>query len=170
MRKYVRERIGPVTSIVLISGLIAACSPVSPTPTLQPTISPVTESPKETTMPKELDLREANIVAVTLEQVKDNEFLFNVTLQHDDEGEAPNFADWWQVEDLKGNVLGRRVLLHAHSNQPFTRSTKVIIPTDIDTVIIRGHDMLHDFGGQAMRMELATGETSAFDEDLDVSE
>lgn len=121
-------------------------------------------------MPTELDLREANVIAVKFEHLGGDEYVFHVTLQHDDEGESPNFADWWQVEDREGNVLARRVLLHAHSNAPFTRSTPVTIPTQVNNVIIRGHDMLHGYGGQAMRVNLSTGEAETFNEGNDRSE
>lgn len=145
----------------------SAEAPVSiPSPTAAPseTHRPPTE---ETTMAPEanettpdLDLRYANVTGVTMEPLGGNEYRFSVTLQHDDEGEAPNFANAWQVEDLEGNVLGRRELLHSHGNQPFTRSTTIVIPEEVDTVIVRGHDMTHGFGGQVMEVDLRSGEAS----------
>lgn len=104
-----------------------------------------------------LDLREANVVAVEVEDQGERSYRFDVTLHHDDDGEAPNFADWWQVEDLQGNVLGKRVLLHAHSSQPFTRSEVIAIPRGVEVVVVRGHDMLHAFGGQTAVVRLADG-------------
>jgi len=41
---------------------------------------------------------------------------FEVTLYHDD-GEH-GYANWWQVESLDGERLGRRDLLHAHGTPP----------------------------------------------------
>jgi hypothetical protein len=104
-----------------------------------------------------LDFREANVVQVEFEVQEDGTIRFDVTLHHDDDGESPSYADWWQVEDAEGNVLGKRVLLHAHSSEPFTRSEIVSIPEGIETVIIRGHDMVHGFGGQAAELRLQDG-------------
>ncbi|MEF8882570.1 MAG: hypothetical protein V5A34_08625 [Halapricum sp.] len=106
----------------------------------------------------DLDLREANVVAVAIETEEDGSYLFEVTLYHDDDGED-GYADWWQVERLDGTQLGRRTLRHAHSTAPFTRSTTVEIPDDIDRVVVRGHDQEHDYGGQAAVVSLDDGET-----------
>lgn len=115
----------------------------------------------------DLDLREANVTAVGYEDLGDGSYHFTVTLFHDDDGEAPSFTDWWQVEDESGTLLGRRVLLHSHSTHPFSRSQVIVIPADVTTVIIRGHDQLHGYGGQSMRLNLRTGERSIFDEEED---
>ena len=115
--------------------------------------------------PSLLDLREANVIAVTYEVISPGEVRFDVTLLHDDDAEAPSFADRWFVEDLEGNVLGERILAHSHGTQPFTRSATIHIPTEISIVIVRGHDQLHGLGGQSMRVDLGTGEMLAFDEE-----
>lgn len=114
----------------------------------------------------ELDLREANVVAVEFHQLGEGTYRFDVTLLHDDLGESPEFADAWLVEDLEGTQLGERVLLHSHGNDPFTRSAEIEIPLDVTAVIVRGHDMRHGLGGQAMRVDLSSGETMAL-EDVD---
>jgi hypothetical protein len=106
-------------------------------------------------------LRFANVTQVEFEHISDLDYRFSVTLFHDDDGEAPAFADAWLVEDLQGNVLGRRELLHSHGTQPFTRSHTISIPEAVNTVLVKGHDMIHGFGGQAMQVNLATGETTA---------
>lgn len=106
----------------------------------------------------DLDLREANVVAVATEFQEDGSYRFEVTLYHDDDGED-GYADWWQVERLDGTQLGRRTLRHAHSTAPFTRSKTVEIPDDIDRVVVRGHDQEHDYGGQAAVVSLDDGET-----------
>jgi hypothetical protein len=64
---------------------------------------------------------------------------FSVTLYHDDEGED-GYANWWQVERLDGERLGRRELLHAHGTRKFTRSETIAAPGDVDRVVVRGHD------------------------------
>ena len=115
--------------------------------------------------PSLLDLREANVIAVTYEVISPGEVRFDVTLIHDDDAEAPSFADRWFVEDLEGNVLGERILAHSHGTRAFTRSATIHIPTKINIVIVRGHDQLHGLGGQSMRVDLGTGEMLAFDEE-----
>ena len=95
----------------------------------------------------DLDLREANVVDVGCEAT-DGGYAFDVTLHHDDDGEE-GYANWWQIERLDGTRLGRRELLHAHSEQPFTRSATVAIPDNIVQVVVRGHDQTHGYGGVA---------------------
>ncbi|WP_324757972.1 hypothetical protein [Haloarcula montana] len=107
----------------------------------------------------ELDLREANVVGVAVESTDDDQYRFDVALYHDDDGED-GYADWWQVETLDGEQLGRRELLHAHSTAPFTRSETVSIPDSVSCVVVRGHDQTHGYGGQAMLVGLPDGATS----------
>lgn len=110
----------------------------------------------------DLDLREANVIDVEFE-ARDGAFRFDVALHHDDDGED-GYANWWQVERLDGTQLGRRDLLHAHSEQPFTRSETVDIPDGVSCVVVRGHDQTHEYGGVAMLVDLGSGETRAVDQ------
>ncbi|WP_435347738.1 hypothetical protein [Haloarchaeobius sp. HRN-SO-5] len=105
-----------------------------------------------------LDLREANVTAVSVEQ-SGEAVRFSVTLYHDDDGED-GYADWWQVETLDGERLGRRDLAHPHGTREFTRSATVDVG-DATCVVVRGHDQTHGYGGQAMVVDLATGDTRA---------
>jgi len=109
------------------------------------------DSPEQST----LDLTEANVVDVSVEQ--GTEYSFAVSLHHDDEGED-GYANWWQVERLDGTKLGRRELLHPHDQQPFTRSETIDIPDSVSCVVVRGHDQSHGYGGQAAVVALSTGE------------
>jgi hypothetical protein len=104
-----------------------------------------------------LDLREANVVEVAFDR-GDGTVRFDVTLYHDDDGEA-EYANWWQVETLDGDRLGRRELLHAHSTAPFTRSETIEIPDGVTCVVIRGHDQIHGYGGQTALVNLESGKT-----------
>jgi len=135
------------------------------------THSPINTQTTETIMPthpatstqitepwRELDLRFAHVLEVSYTPLSETQVRFDVTLVHDDESEAPEFADWWQVEDLSADVLGMRILTHSHGSQPFTRSDTIDIPAGVELVIIRGHDMRHGFGGQAIQLNLVTGE------------
>ena len=105
----------------------------------------------------DLDLKEANVTAVTFENTGGNSYTFNVTLIHDDDGED-GYANWWQVETLEGKNLGRRELLHAHGTTEFTRSEQISIPSDVTHAVVRGHDQTHGYGGQAIVIELESGE------------
>jgi hypothetical protein len=108
----------------------------------------------------DLDLREANVVGVTVESQGDGRYRFDVTLIHDDAGEA-GYANWWQVETTGGERLGRRELLHAHGTREFTRSETISVPEGVTRVVVRGHDQTHGYGGQAMVVDLTSGETRA---------
>jgi hypothetical protein len=105
----------------------------------------------------ELDLREANVVGVEFAG-GDGSHDLDVTLHHDDGGEE-GYANWWQVERLDGSQLGRRDLLHPHSQQPFTRSATVDVPAEVSCAVVRGHDQTHGYGGRAVLANLETGET-----------
>ena len=110
----------------------------------------------------ELDLREANVVDVTFEADAQN-YTFDVTLHHDDDGED-GYANWWQVEGLDGEQLGRRELLHPHSQQPFTRSATIPIPDTLSCVVVRGHDQTHGYGGRAAVVSLDSEELELVDQ------
>jgi hypothetical protein len=105
------------------------------------------------------DLREANVVAVAVERSADG-YRFDVTLIHDDDGED-GYANWWQVETLDGERLGRRELAHPHGTREFTRSATVAVPDGTACVVVRGHDQTHGYGGQAMLVTVETGATTA---------
>jgi hypothetical protein len=109
-----------------------------------------------------LDLREANVVDVSFEE-QNGTYTFDVTLHHDDDGEE-GYANWWQVERLDETRLGRRELLHAHSQQPFTRSEPIEIPEEVTCVVVRGHDQTHEYGGLAIVVNLDSGETRLRDQ------
>ena len=109
-----------------------------------------------------VDLREANVIEVSVEQTN-GASRFDVTLHHDDSGEE-GYANWWQVERLDGTRLGRRELLHAHSQQPFTRSETIEIPEEVSCVVVRGHDQTHGYGGVARVVALDSGQTQPVDQ------
>jgi len=113
-------------------------------------------------VPDALDLREANVVGVSLAE-ENGTYTFDVTLHHDDDGED-GYANWWQVERLDGTRLGRRDLRHAHSRQPFTRSERIEIPDEVNCVVVRGHDRTHGYGGVAAVVALDSGEARTIDQ------
>ena len=107
----------------------------------------------------ELDLREANVTGVSVEQTGEG-VRFDVTLHHDDDDED-GYANWWQLERLDGTRLGRRELAHAHGTREFTRSATIEVPDDSSCVVVRGHDETHGYGGQAMLVSVTDGATTA---------
>ncbi|WP_338739815.1 hypothetical protein [Haloplanus salilacus] len=108
----------------------------------------------------DLDRREANVVGVTVESEGGGDYRFDVTLLHDDDGED-GYADWWQVETLAGERLGRRDLAHPHGTREFTRSRTVSVPVGTTCVVVRGHDRTHGCGGRAMLVNVETGDGTA---------
>jgi hypothetical protein len=122
----------------------------------------------------DLDLREANVVAVVglrptargawllavVVEEKSEGYRFDVTLHHDDGGED-GYANWWQVETRGGERLGRRELAHPHGTREFTRSATVAVPEDTICVVVRGHDETHGYGGRAVLVNVETGATTA---------
>jgi len=63
-----------------------------------------------------------------------------------------------------GKFAGRRELLHGHGTETFIRSEVISMPEAADYVIVRANDIRHGFGGQAMRVDMHSGETIPFDE------
>jgi hypothetical protein len=98
---------------------------------------------------------EADVVSAEAEQESDGTWRFRVTLRHGDEG-WDHYADRWQVETPEGRVLGTRVLLHPHEHeQPFTRALGgVVVPAEVDEVLIRAHDSVHGDGGTTVTVKL----------------
>ena len=112
------------------------------------------------------DLREANVIAVKVTGQTEVSYNFDVTLYHDDNGED-GYADWWDVETLEGELLGRRVLTHAHGTQPFIRSQIITIPEGVVYVVVRGHDQIHEYGGQVIVVNIETGKEDLIQQGTD---
>ncbi|MCB1833621.1 MAG: hypothetical protein KDH19_09315 [Geminicoccaceae bacterium] len=89
---------------------------------------------------------EASVEAVSAVRNGDG-WRFDVTVRHADAG-WDHYADKWQVVAPDGTVLGERILLHPHDDeQPFTRSQDgIVLPGDIDHVLVRAHDSVHGWG------------------------
>lgn len=155
-----------------VGGLVAAAGCTDAGSGGEDTPPPATEQPSDetastdttpTTTPGSptddpLDLREANVMAVDWDGEAGGDVEFSVTLYHDDEGED-GYANWWQVETLDGEQLGRRDLLHAHGTREFTRSGSYAVPAEVDCVVVRGHDQTHGYGGRIVVATLAEGVT-----------
>ena len=98
---------------------------------------------------------EVDVTDVTVHRQSANKYQFNVTLRHDDTG-WKHYADRWEILEPEGMVLATRVLLHPHvDEQPFTRSLSgVSIAPDIREVTIRGHDLVHGYGGRKRKVQI----------------
>jgi len=95
---------------------------------------------------------EADVVDVTIESLGDGNFLINATVAHDDEG-WDHYANRWDVLDEAGNVIGSRELAHPHvDEQPFTRSVRLSIPTNVKTISVRANDSVHATGGKSFEI------------------
>lgn len=98
---------------------------------------------------------EVDVVKVDVQQESAGTYHFDVTLLHEDSG-WKHYADRWEILTADGTVLATRVLLHPHvQEQPFTRSLSgVKISSAIDKVIVRGHDLVHGYGGKTFDVSL----------------
>ena len=96
---------------------------------------------------------EADVVEVDIKKTGDGAYFFKVTVKHADEG-WDHYANKWDVVAPDGSVLGTRTLYHPHvDEQPFTRSlSDVKIPESITEVTVRAHDLVHEYGGETVKV------------------
>lgn len=93
---------------------------------------------------------EVDVVGVEILPSGPDMYRLSVTLRHNDEG-WQHYANRWEVLDEAGAILGTRVLMHPHvSEQPFTRSLVVSLPMALKKIVVRGHDIIHGYGGRQM--------------------
>jgi hypothetical protein len=98
---------------------------------------------------------EADVIDVKATFEAAGTFAFDVTVRHADAG-WEHYADRWEVIGTDGAIYGTRVLAHPHDDeQPFTRSQGGIkIPEGVSQVTVRGHDLVHEYGGMEMTVAL----------------
>jgi len=96
---------------------------------------------------------EADVLSAKIEALGGGNYRFDVTIQHADEG-WDHFAKAWVVVSPDDKILGSRILRHPHSHKPFTRSSTIAIPEDINQVIIRAYDQVHEFGGKELTIDI----------------
>jgi hypothetical protein len=98
---------------------------------------------------------EADVVEVKVTREAAGTFAFDVTVRHADAG-WEHYADRWEVIGADGAIHGTRVLAHPHDDeQPFTRIQGGIkVPDGVSQVTVRAHDLVHEFGGKEMTVDL----------------
>ena len=108
-----------------------------------------------------LDYAQVQYVEAT--QSQNGSWCFSTQVRHNDQS-WDHYADAWQITDLEGNVLGKRVLLHPHDNeQPFTRSLcNVEIPKTIQKVVVSAKCNIHGVGGEKVIIDLRKSKGKGF--------
>lgn len=131
-------------------------------PTETPTEAPVEPTEVSTDEPAEDEDEAATVgdglfptvVGATASTSDGTSWNVSVTLSSEYDTQD-RYADAWRVLDAGDNELGIRVLGHDHANeQPFTRSTSVDIPEDIDVVYIEGRDQVNGWNGERFELVL----------------
>ena len=107
---------------------------------------------------------EAAVANVTVSG-NENSYDFNVTIKSPDTG-CDQYADWWEVFDLNGKLIYRRILTHSHVNeQPFTRAGGPIgISKDLE-IYVRAHMNNLGYSTKVFRGSVSNGFVA---DDLDV--
>jgi len=112
----------------------------------------------------------ADVRFVRAVEIEKSVWTFHVTVFHPDTG-WKDYANGWDVVLPDNTVLKidpkdkfTRVLWHPHeTEQPFTRSQRGLkIPTDIQKVWVRAHDIVDGFGGKEVVVDLAKNEGERF--------
>jgi len=87
----------------------------------------------------------------------ENAYTFSVIIESPDTG-CDQYADWWEVFDLNGKLLYRRILAHSHVNeQPFTRAGGPIeISKDLE-VYVRAHMNNSGYSSKVFKGSLTNG-------------
>lgn len=91
---------------------------------------------------------EADVLEVKIEKTNDGYLNVAATVQHDDDG-WDHYADRWEILDMEGKILDKRILRHPHATAPFTRSIlRARIPKGMEKIRVRAHDNVHEYGGK----------------------
>ncbi|MDF4204965.1 hypothetical protein PXD56_18500 [Maribacter sp. SA7] len=89
-----------------------------------------------------------------------NAYTFNTTISSPDTG-CDQYADWWEIIDLEGNLIYRRILTHSHvDEQPFTRSGSNIPLYSTTEVYIRVHMNTTSYSNAVLKGSIDTGFSS----------
>ncbi|MEM9775157.1 MAG: hypothetical protein AAF902_11295 [Chloroflexota bacterium] len=114
---------------------------------------------------------DVEVVFVSARSSGEDSWNFAVTLEHEDTG-WEDYADGWDVILPDGTVIKpnadspfTRLLLHPHENeQPFTRNQNgIIIPADVTTVYVRGHELVEGYGSMLVEVDLTAESGDRFE-------
>ncbi len=95
-----------------------------------------------------------------------NAYTFKVTIESPDTG-CDQYADWWEVIDMDGQLIHRRILNHSHvTEQPFTRPGENIELSSNKEVYVRMHMNNSGYVAQAQKGSVENGFEAT---ELDVS-
>ncbi len=88
---------------------------------------------------------------------KANAYTFAVTIESPDTG-CDQYADWWEIVDLDGNLVYRRILDHSHvTEQPFMRSGENIALAENKEVYVRMHMNNSGYAAKAQKGSVESG-------------
>ena len=121
------------------------------------TVAPIVQAEEE-----ELQETTDGVAQITAVSVSGdaNSYTFNVTISSPDLG-CNQYADWWEVIDLDGNLLYRRILEHSHvDEQPFARTGGPVQISENTEVYIRAHMNTTSYGSAVYRGSAANGFTA----------
>jgi len=92
----------------------------------------------------------AHVVDATASQSAGGTWDFSAAVSSTEIG-WDKYANAWKVENLDGDLLGTRELLHPHQNeQPFTRSLSgVVVPDDVSVVVLSAQDSVLGYCGDS---------------------
>ena len=140
-------------------------TPTISTSTPTPTILPAVEA-EDPVHSAETEAGNADVLYVRAVETDSGIWTFHVTVDHPDTG-WEDYADGWDVVTPDGSILKTdpedpftRLLLHPHENeQPFTRSqSRIQIPVGVTKVRVRAHDLVDNFGGREVLVDLIATE------------
>ena len=102
----------------------------------------------------------AQVIEVTISG-ESNAYTINTTISSPDTG-CDQYADWWEIIDLEGNLIYRRILTHSHvDEQPFTRSGSNIPLKNEDEVYIRVHINTTGYASAVQKGSIVNGFSAA---------
>ena len=121
--------------------------------------------PKINISTKEESLQEttdgvASVVEVSVSG-EENQYSFSVTISSPDLG-CQQYADWWEIINLEGNLLHRRIFSHSHvDEQPFTRLGDRFNLAANEEVYVRAHMNTTGYGNNVFKGSVADGFSSS---------
>ncbi len=140
--------------VVLVLLVLSACAGDAPTTEEAAAVSPTARPTSPPTTAPAAAVADVRAVSVSGEP---NAYRFSVEIASPDLG-CEQYADWWEVLNVDGELLYRRILAHSHvDEQPFTRSGGPV-PITSDTVVwVRAHMHPGGYGGVAFKGSVESG-------------